>query len=104
MLDLVLVQPELQVVGDVVFTTDRDGNDEIYVMALDGTSQTRLTNDAGVDDFASFSPDQGEIVFQTDRDGDTNVYLVNSDGSKTRESSSWPRASTGCTAKKSGAM
>jgi Tol biopolymer transport system component len=73
-------EPELQVVGDVVFTTDRDGDDEIYKMDLDGTSQTRLTTDAGADQFPSFSPDGGKVAWQTDRDGDFNVYVMNSDG------------------------
>src|SRR3990170_8751258 len=30
--------------GKICFTSNRDGNDEIYVMNADGTNQTRLTN------------------------------------------------------------
>ena len=33
----------------IAFTTDRDGNDEIYVMNADGSNQTRLTNNEGDD-------------------------------------------------------
>ena len=73
-------EPKLQVVGDVVFTTDPDGNDEIYVMDLDGTGQTNITNDAGSDQFASFSPDGGRVVWQTDRDGNFNVYVMDANG------------------------
>ena len=31
----------------IAFTSNRDGNYEIYVMNADGTGQTRLTNNAG---------------------------------------------------------
>ena len=31
--------------GKIVFTSDRDGNFEIYVVALDGSLLRRLTND-----------------------------------------------------------
>jgi TolB protein len=30
----------------IAFHSDRDGNDEIYVMNADGSGQMRLTNDA----------------------------------------------------------
>lgn len=33
----------------IVFRTDRDGNDEIYIMNADGSGQTRLTNDTASD-------------------------------------------------------
>ena len=35
--------------GQIAFTSDRDGNDEIYVMNADGYGQTRLTNNPTVD-------------------------------------------------------
>src|SRR5262245_37465980 len=49
--------------GKIAFTSDRDGNLEIYVMNADGTDQVRLTNSAGVDDFPTFSPDGTKIAF-----------------------------------------
>jgi Tol biopolymer transport system component len=36
----------------IVFRSDRDGNDEIYVMNPDGSNQTRITTDEAAD----FSP------------------------------------------------
>jgi hypothetical protein len=41
----------------IAFTSDREGNQEIYVMnAADGSDQTRLTNDTGIDEFPDWSP------------------------------------------------
>ena len=33
----------------IAFTSDRDGNNEIYVMNADGSGQTRLTNNPAAD-------------------------------------------------------
>ena len=39
--------------GKIAFTSDRDGNSEIYVMNADGSDQTRLTvNKKNVDDWS----------------------------------------------------
>jgi Tol biopolymer transport system component len=38
----------------IAFDSDRDGNDEIYVMAADGSNQTRLTNSPGGDNYPSW--------------------------------------------------
>ncbi len=35
--------------GPVAFTSNRDGNPEIYVMDPDGSNQARLTNNPSVD-------------------------------------------------------
>ena len=33
----------------IAFTSDRDGNNEIYLMNADGTGQTRITNNRSTD-------------------------------------------------------
>ncbi len=64
----------------IAFQTDRDGNDEIYVMNPDGTGPTRLTNDAATDQTPAWSPDGTKIAFETNRDGNTEIYVINADG------------------------
>jgi TolB protein len=52
-------------VGDrIVFTSDRDGDLEIYTMNLDGSDVRRLTHEEGYDGGAFFSPDGSSIVFR----------------------------------------
>ena len=69
--------------GKIAFTSERDGNPEIYVMNADGTGQTRLTNHSGTDDDASWSPDGSQIAFVSNRDGDGNlgIYVMDAGGS-----------------------
>ena len=67
----------------IAFTSDRDGDPEIYVMNADGSDQKRLTNEKGRDAHPYFSKDGKRIVFQSPwaNGVDTNFYVMNSDGS-----------------------
>jgi TolB protein len=75
----------------IAYVSDRDGNEEIYVMAVpDGTDtddsgQTRLTNDPGDDSHPAWSPGGECIAFLSHRDGAYGIYLVKPDGSGLRK-------------------
>jgi len=65
----------------IVFSSHRDGNNEIYVMDADGSGQTRLTNNPAIDEFPDWSPDRSQIAFHTNRDGGNyEVYVIDADG------------------------
>ena len=68
----------------IAFTSDRDGNREIYVMNADGSGQKRLTTNPGIDENPSWSPDGTEIAFDSNRDGNLEIYAMNADGSDQR--------------------
>ena len=67
--------------GKIAFTSNRDGNAEIYAINADGSSQTRLTNNFDEDGFPSWSPDGARIASQSSRDGNWEIYVMNADGS-----------------------
>ena len=67
--------------GRIAFVSNRDGNNEIYVMNTDGSGVTRLTSNPSDDASPSWSPDGGRIDFVSDRDGNYEVYVMNDDGS-----------------------
>ena len=50
----------------VAFSSDRDGNYEIYVMNADGSHQRRLTNNSALDLSPAFSPNGKKIAFESD--------------------------------------
>jgi Tol biopolymer transport system component len=64
----------------IAFQSNRDGNDEIYVMAANGSDQTRLTNDPAADTRPSWSPAGDKIAFTSNRDGNGEIYVMNADG------------------------
>jgi len=67
--------------GRIAFTSDRDGNTEIYSMNADGSGLTRLTNNPSSDEGPQWSPDGSKVVFHSFRDGNWEIYVINSDGS-----------------------
>jgi dipeptidyl aminopeptidase/acylaminoacyl peptidase len=67
--------------GKIAFISDRDGNNEIYVMNPDGSDQTRLTNNNYDDGAPAWSPDGTKIASNTNRDGNHEIYTMNADGS-----------------------
>ncbi len=83
----------------LAFASNRDGNNEVYVMNPDGTGQTNKTTLASSDQRPDISPDGTEIVFSSNRDGNTEVFTMNFDGSGVRQltttaspvGNSWPR-------------
>ena len=64
----------------IVFSSARDGNNEIYVMNADGSNQTRLTNHPGYDGAPVWAPDGRRIAFTSDRGGNAEIYVMNADG------------------------
>jgi len=68
--------------GRIAFTTDRDGDNEIYSMNPDGSDETNLTQNAASDFDAAWSPDGTMIAFASDRDGfnDWDVFVMDADG------------------------
>jgi Tol biopolymer transport system component len=67
--------------GRIAFTSDRDGNGEIYAMQPDGSGAVNLTNDPSSDQTPAWSPDARDIAFATFRDGRQAIYRMHADGS-----------------------
>lgn len=67
----------------IVFFSDRDGIQQIYVMnAADGSNQTRLTYNEVRDSGPSWSPNGTKIAFASAKDGNLEIYVMNAaDGS-----------------------
>jgi Bacterial Ig-like domain (group 2)/WD40-like Beta Propeller Repeat len=72
----------LAVASEIVFTSFRDGDYEIYVMNSDGSNQANLTNAAASADWNGMAePGGGRVVaFTSDRDGNWEIYTVDRDG------------------------
>src|SRR5687767_3386470 len=87
----------------IAFHSNRDGNNEVYVINSDGSDQMRLTFDSRNDQRPDVSPNGTQIVFvsnritQTNPTGDFEIFVMNSVGSDVTQltfngaEDSWPR-------------
>jgi hypothetical protein len=64
----------------IAFYSDRDGNLEIYVMALDGASSTRITADPAPDSHPAWAWTSDLIAFDSARSGGGDIYTMNASG------------------------
>jgi Tol biopolymer transport system component len=66
----------------IAFSSERDGDPEIYIMRPDGSRVRQLTvNQGPFDGGPAWSPDGGRIAFDSDRDGNPELYTMRADGS-----------------------
>jgi TolB protein len=68
----------------IAFTSNRDGNPEIYVMNRDGSNLHRLTNNPAIDVTPTWSPTGNQIAWVSDRTGTPKIYVMNADGTGQR--------------------
>ena len=65
----------------LTYTSDQDGNFNVYWLDLDQLDEKRLTDAPGLDADSSFSPDGQTIVFVSNRGGNQQIWKMGLDGS-----------------------
>jgi Tol biopolymer transport system component len=73
--------------GLIAFATNRDagGNlKEVYVMNVDGSNPTRLTESPTDNEYPRWSPDGQRLLFFSFREGNAEVYVMSADGTGVR--------------------
>src|SRR5262245_16614296 len=64
----------------IIFSSTRDGNEEIYLSDSSGANPRNLTQSRARDWHADWSPDGTQIVFTSDRDGNQELYVMSNNG------------------------
>ena len=81
---LISTVPSFQAHAQITFTSERDGNKEIYVMDSDGRNIRNLTKHPADDWTPSWSPDGNRIAFNSNRGGNWEIYVMDADGGNLR--------------------
>ncbi len=71
--------------GTIAFSSNRDGDHDVYLMNSDGSNVRQLTHNSSIDTTPSSSPDGTRIAFTRYLDGDAEVFVMNADGSNRRQ-------------------
>jgi len=64
----------------IVFSSDRDGDDEIYIADADGSHVQQLTDNDTTDWWPAWSPDGSQIAWTSYRDGNWDIYVMPAPG------------------------
>lgn len=71
--------------GKIAFTSNLNGNAEIYVgNAGGGGNPQQVTFHRGIDTSPAWNPASGQIAFTSDRSGNPMIYIMNNDGTNER--------------------
>jgi len=82
---------------EVLITSNRDGNAEIYLVELGGKTQKNLTNNDAEDIYPSWSPDGQKIAFTSSRGGDAlNIFVMDADGKNVKQLTKYKGKSAYC--------
>ena len=77
--------PQLSPDADrVAFTSNRSGENEVWVADPDGSDAVQLTSMGAVPGFARWSPDGGLIAFHSNPEGQPDVHVIPAAGGKPR--------------------
>jgi TolB protein len=76
----------------ILFVSNRDGNDEIYAMNLDGTNIVRLTYNNVPDGRASWSSNGQHIAFASGAAGSRDIFIMNANGQALKNLTNTPDA------------
>lgn len=68
--------------GRLLFSSRRDGNQEVYALDAATRKESNLTNNAADDGYPKLSPDGRRIAFASNRDGYWTIYLMKPDGTQ----------------------
>jgi len=71
--------PEIDFKGEIIFQSDFDGDNEIYMISMKGMK--KLTDNAWQDEYPVWSPDGKKIAFSANPDGNYDIFTMNADGS-----------------------
>jgi Tol biopolymer transport system component len=75
-----ILEPAVEVAGKIVFQSDLDGDDDIYL--LQGRQVIRLTDNSWSDRYPRWSPDGTKIAFLANPEGNFDPYVMDEKGGR----------------------
>ncbi|MFC1887609.1 TolB family protein [Candidatus Cloacimonadota bacterium] len=76
-----IIEVQADFTGVLLFSSDRDGDNELYLMYADSSDFVKLTDNSWEDVGHGWSPDATQIAFSSNRDGNYEIYIMDANGS-----------------------
>jgi len=73
------LKPEIHFKGSIVFQSDFDGDNEIYVITMEGLE--KITDNTWDDEYPVWSPDGKKIAFSANPKENYDIFTMDADGS-----------------------
>ena len=77
--------PAPRITPKLLYSSNRTGNFEIFLMSIDGKGAFQLTDNPAEDSSPAWSRDGKKIAFTSQRDGDENIYVMDADGKNVKQ-------------------
>lgn len=71
--------------SDLLFTSNHEGNSELYLRRAGAESFINLTNSAAPENWPVWSPSGDRILFQSRVDGNLDIFVMNADGTNVQQ-------------------
>src|SRR5215471_11371361 len=68
----------------IAFVSDRTGNDDVYVISIDGRNEKQLTHTPDAEGNVAWTGD-GKILFSSFKDGFSHVHVIDANGENEHE-------------------
>ncbi|MDO9084949.1 MAG: DPP IV N-terminal domain-containing protein [Anaerolineaceae bacterium] len=82
--------PNSHYFGRILFESNRDGNQEIYVMNADGSDPINLSNSTAIDFSPAWSPDRNFIAYNSGIDGNAEIFILDLEDKQTNNLTNFP--------------
>jgi Tol biopolymer transport system component len=76
--------------GRILFETNRDGNQEIYMINSNGSDPTNLTNNPAIDFSPTWSPDRNSIAYNSGINGNAEIFIFDLEGMQSINVTNYP--------------
>ena len=77
--------PTPPIAQHIAFTSERDGNYEVYTIRPDGTDLRNLSRHSAQDTGATWAPTRDRLAFVSDRTGNNDIFVMKADGSSPQQ-------------------
>jgi TolB protein len=68
----------------IVFSSNKNGSDDLYVIGVDGSKEMQLTHTPEYESISGWTPNRKQLIFSVFKNNTTSIYSIDVDGKNER--------------------